>query len=203
VEAGVSSIEWGVRLVHTPETGKQRVQEYYLDDQEAAAREYQDLLEMNAERWEVQFGFRTTEVKAGAFTEYKALRSEPAQPEEDPEVLADILSLVGGVMIPAEVISTWTVTERARAARWAAAEHLHASDNEDVQRVPEPGFVKRAAEICASPAMAQLAVENWTAWLAGVQESAEGAGPRTTEAVSIARDAITGLLVLLKDRQPS
>jgi hypothetical protein len=200
VEAGVSSIEWGVRSRSRRIGGQWH--EYYFASQEEARAEYSHLL-VNLDNWDIEFGYRTAKVEAGPFTRYKAPASGSAQPEEDPEVLADILSLVGGVMIPAEVIAVWTPADRKLAAKWAAAEHLHASDNEDVQRIPEPGFVKRAAEICASPAMAQLAVENWTSWLAGVQESAGGAGPRTTGAIGIARDAITGLLVLLKDRQPS
>jgi hypothetical protein len=194
VEAGVSSIEWGVRT-RSRRPGRQW-REYYLADQEEARAEYSHLLE-NLENWDIELGYRTAEVKPGPFTVYRAPRSEPAQPEEDPEVLADILSLVGGVMIPAGVISTWTPAQRDMAARWAAAEHLHASDNEDVTRVPEPEFVKRAAEICASPAMAQLAVEAWV-------HRGDDPDLTTVRAVlELARDAITGLLVLLKDRQPS
>jgi len=128
---------------------------------------------------------------------------EAEKTETIPEVLADILSLVAGVMIPAEVIATWTTQEREQAAKWAAAEHLHASDN-DVRRIPQPLFVARAADICASPAMAQIAVESWVMAKEKLESSgaacAEDLLEDTEPLVQAAQDAITGLLVLLKSQ---
>jgi hypothetical protein len=204
----VTSIEWGIRQRHLP-TGN--VQEYYLDDQEEAADEYSQMADLNQERWEVTFGYRVRAAEAGPFTEYTVppLGHVPAEDGEvTPEVLADIISLASGTMIPAEVIATWTVAERELATRWASAEHLHASDHHAVKRLPEPGFVTRAAELTSSPALAQLAVESWVQYLEMLHQSEpgfrsaehlNGAG----EAAEAGRDAITGLLVLLRERQAS
>ena len=122
---------------------------------------------------------------------------ETEETETRPEVLADILSLVAGVMIPAEVIATWTTAERKDACEWAAAEHLHASDNDDVQRVPQPLFVHRAAEVCGNPAMAQIAVESWLTCKEMVRSPGLLEDPAES-AIAGAQMAITGLLVLLK-----
>lgn len=124
--------------------------------------------------------------------------------ETTPEVLRDLIAVAAGVMIPGPVIATWTPAERREAEEWAASEHLRASDNAGVKVPPQPGFVARAVEMAGNPAVAQLAVESWTWYLEALQaaepgvRSAEflnGAG----EASEAARDAITGLLVLLKD----
>jgi hypothetical protein len=123
---------------------------------------------------------------------------EAEEAETSPEVLADILSLVTNVMIPAGVIATWTVREREQAVKWAAAEHLSASDNDDVKRAPQPPFVARAAELAASPALAQLAVEAWTQY----REQGEFSSG-WEDVYEMAQGAVTGLLVLLGGRQPS
>lgn len=125
------------------------------------------------------------------------MTAEAEEAETSPEVLADILSLTTSVMIPAGVIATWTRAERERAVEWAAAEHLEASDNDEVKRVPQPGFVKRATEIARSPVMAQLAVEAWTQYRERGEFSSGWA-----DVYNVAQDAVTGLLVLLGDRQP-
>jgi hypothetical protein len=117
-----------------------------------------------------------------------------AESETRPEVLADLLILAGGTVIPARVIATWTPQEREEAVAWAAAEHLSASDN-PVVRPPQPPFVLRAAEICASPALAQLAVEAWTAHREVLRYAAAAGEDGATE--RFAQDAVTGLLVLL------
>jgi hypothetical protein len=204
----VTSIEWGIRQRHLP-TGN--VQEYYLGDQEEAADEYAHMADLNPERWEITFGYRTQAAEAGPFTEYRAPQGghlPGGDGELAPEVIADIVCLASGVMIPPQVIATWTPAERELAVQWASAEHLHASDHHAVKRIPEPGFVTRAAEICASPAMAQLAVESWVQYLEMLHQSEpgfrsaehlNGAG----EAAEAGREAITGLLVLLRERQPS
>lgn len=118
------------------------------------------------------------------------------QREQDgPEVVADILCLATGVMIPAGVIATWTPREREAAAAWAAAEHLHASDN-PVRRLPQPGFVLDAALACASVASAQLAVEGWAHYLTGLEERQGDVSH--DQAVRAARRAIAGLVTLLE-----
>lgn len=57
-----------------------------------------------------------------------------------PDVVRDLLSLVG-VTLPPGVIKGWDEAARREAAEWAAAEHLHASDNDDVARLPKPAHV--------------------------------------------------------------
>ncbi len=44
--------------------------------------------------------------------------------------------------IPLNVIETWTAAQRGQAFRWAVREHLNASDNEDVERISMPEFLK-------------------------------------------------------------
>ena len=55
------------------------------------------------------------------------------------DILRDILLLVGLSFTPEE-IATWTPEQRQQAERWAAAEHLYASDN-PVKRLPRPSFL--------------------------------------------------------------
>jgi len=57
-------------------------------------------------------------------------------PGDDPAVVRDLL-LVAGDDVPLEVISGWSSGQRTEVADWAAAEHLHASDN-DVMRLRRP-----------------------------------------------------------------
>lgn len=204
----MTSIEWGIRQRHLP---TRSVHEYYLDDQEEAADEYASMADLNPKRWEIAFGYRTRAAEPGPFTEYRApqgARLPGGDGELTPEVIADIVCLASGTVIPAQVIATWTPAERELAVQWASAEHLSASDNEDVKRIPEPGFVTRTAEICASPAMAQLAVESWVQYLEVLHQSEPGIRSAehlngAGEAAEAAREAITGLLVLLRERQPS
>ena len=58
------------------------------------------------------------------------------------EVLRDLLSLVLGRVPTLEVIQTWTPEQKAAAEKWAALEHLIASDNDDLEPVPMPEFLK-------------------------------------------------------------
>jgi hypothetical protein len=79
----------------------------------------------------------------------------PQEPADDPDDLAasvadvapgllrDIL-LVVGEDVPADVIAGWTGGQRHDVARYAAAEHLHASDNDDVRRLPRPAVLDGA-----------------------------------------------------------
>lgn len=116
--------------------------------------------------------------------------------EATPETLAYIIGLAGTV-IPAEVIATWTQAERDDALAWAAAERLSASDNEGVERVPQPLFVHRAAEVCASPAMAQVAVDSWITCKEMVRVPGLTGDPAES-AIAGAQMAITGLIVLIR-----
>lgn len=127
------------------------------------------------------------------------MTAEAEEEETSLEVLADILSLAVSVTIPAAVLATWTARERDQALEWAAAEHLSASDN-PVTRLPQPELVRRAAEICASPALAQLAVEAWTRHKEVCEEAQPVESPEWVSA-RMAQDAVTGLLVLLGDRR--
>jgi hypothetical protein len=196
----VSGTEWGIRL-HHKKYGKGR--EEYHGSQEEATAEYDELYrDLNPDRWEITLGYRTMAAEPGPFTEYRPAQEPRAvdDGEVTPEVLADIISLANGVMIPPEVVATWTPAERELALKWASAEHLHASDHHAVRRVPEPGFVTRAEELTSSPALAQLAVE---AWVRAKEELEHGWAGESLVDVRAAQDAITGLLVLLRNRQPS
>lgn len=120
-------------------------------------------------------------------------KPRPADGEDDglsPQVMSDLLSLVEETVIPPEVIATWTPAERVLAAKWAGAEYGNASDV-PVKRLPEPGFVTRAAEICGSPALAQLAVEAWTG-----RPSQFDYMDNPEKLAAMAQDALTGLIVI-------
>lgn len=201
----MSGIEWGVRQRHLP-TGT--VQEYYLEDQADAVDEYMHMADMNPDRWEITFGYRTMAAEAGEFTECTAAAGAKAKAKDGgeirPEILSDMISMTGTV-IPPEVIATWTPAEREQAGEWVAAEYAHASDHQEVQRLPEPPFVTLAAEICGNPVMAQLASEQWVITRQQAAEHPSGPVDRETHAAVIftAQAAITGLLVLLRERQPS
>lgn len=124
--------------------------------------------------------------------------AEETETETTPKVLADMISLVTGVTIPAAVIATWTPREREDAAAWASAEHLSASGNEGVQRAEQPELVSLALGLTASPALAQLAVEGW---LQAKERMESGQFPAWDEMaddlVRAAQAAVTGLIVLL------
>jgi hypothetical protein len=53
-----------------------------------------------------------------------------------------LLLLCGGHDVTEEAISGWTNEQCQQAEDWAAREHLHASDNDDVERLPMPLHVK-------------------------------------------------------------
>lgn len=114
-------------------------------------------------------------------------------------MLRDLLSLVTSVMIPAGVIASWTEQERQQAEQWAAAGHLRASDNFGVKQRPKPACVRLAEELAANPAMAQLAVEGWGAYLTQLQDSQRYIGAAEAVSIDTARRAVTGLLILLGD----
>lgn len=57
-----------------------------------------------------------------------------------PETLRDLLSLVE-VDVALETIGAWTDDQCGQAADWAAAVHVFASDNYDVEVPPKPEFL--------------------------------------------------------------
>lgn len=63
-------------------------------------------------------------------------------PVPSAEVLHDML-LLTGANIGLSVIESWTDEQRQLAGKWAALEHLSASDN-PVRRIPCPEFVEAA-----------------------------------------------------------
>lgn len=115
-----------------------------------------------------------------------------------PQALADLLSLVlDDAVIPAPVIATWTPRDRDDAERWAAAEHLRASDH-PVRTSAAPDLVTRTAGICGSRALAQLAVEEWMQAKEQMEEGAFDSWDEMADVLARAgQDAVTGLLVLL------
>lgn len=52
-----------------------------------------------------------------------------------------LLYLCGGHSVPASAVAAWSDAECQAAEDWAMREHLHASDNDDVERVPMPACV--------------------------------------------------------------
>lgn len=126
------------------------------------------------------------------------MQGKREETELTPQVVADLVAVAAGVMIPAGVTATWTAAEREEAAAWAAAEHLSASGS-PVKRVPQPPFVHRTLDVVRNPAMAQAAVESWLS----CKETARVPGMLDDPVESVitgAQMAITGLLALLGER---
>lgn len=135
-----------------------------------------------------------------------AKRLEGDEVTVSPQVLADLIGTVTGMMIPAGVIATWTPRERELAAGWAGAEHLAASDNAGIERTEMPDLVALATGVAASPATAQLAAEGWMLHKERLERGEGSWGDqdeRELETQRAAEAAITGLLVLLDEKQPS
>ena len=195
-------IEWGCKyqLKKNSVTGRQGDWSYApCENRAEAEQDVRHFLEANdGATWEAGLVWHTAAVLPGEWQDYQP--GGPAAEGSDdwlaPLVLSDLLALAS-VAVPPEVVAIWTMDERQMAGEWAAAEHLHASDN-PVPRLPKPGFLARTEEICGSPAQAQLAVE---AWQARTGESTWMMNPSAV--ARMAREAITGLIVLLKDGQPA
>lgn len=70
--------------------------------------------------------------------------TKPAQPEpeweRDNDVTRDLLGLVGYDVMPA-FIESWTDEQVRHVDEWAAAQHLKASDNDDVEIPPQPSCI--------------------------------------------------------------
>jgi hypothetical protein len=72
--------------------------------------------------------------------EQAVLQEQPWVRKEERTLV--LLMLVGGHDVTPEAIAGWTDTECQQAEEWAMREHLHASDNDEVERVPMPACVK-------------------------------------------------------------
>lgn len=62
------------------------------------------------------------------------------------DVLQDMMQLAGA-KVPTTTIDAWTREQRDAAESWAAIEYLHASDHDDVERLPMPEHVRAAIEV--------------------------------------------------------
>ena len=60
----------------------------------------------------------------------------------DDERTFTMLYLCGGHEVPRDAVTAWTDQQCQQAEEWAGLEHLAASDNDDVQRVPMPSHVR-------------------------------------------------------------
>ena len=61
----------------------------------------------------------------------------------DPALVASALLLTDFEEVDEAAVAAWSDDERASAFEWAMREHLHASDNDDVERLPRPMHVRR------------------------------------------------------------
>lgn len=61
---------------------------------------------------------------------------------DDPEVTQSLLGLVMENPPSLKTVAGWTPGQRRAAEDWAGREHLSASDNEDVERVRRPEFIR-------------------------------------------------------------
>ena len=78
---------------------------------------------------------------AGLLAWHRACFEADAAPAP-PDVLHDLLLLVmDGAHPTVETIEAWTEEQRVEAERWAAHEHLIASDHRDVERLSRPAFL--------------------------------------------------------------
>jgi hypothetical protein len=91
------------------------------------------------------------------------------------EVVRDLL-LLCGVSVPVEIVAAQTPQDRLMAQRWAAAEHMSASDN-PVRRKPKPAWVSLFEVLEADPDPSATAVGRWSEHVARVED-----GQRAIEA---------------------
>lgn len=86
---------------------------------------------------------KVEEVESCAFCQHRPseeLKQTETLPD-DPEVTQSVLALVMENPPSLETITNWTFGQRRAAEDWAGREHLHASDNLDVERVRRPKFI--------------------------------------------------------------
>jgi hypothetical protein len=109
--------------------------------------------------------------------------------QEGPEVVRDLL-LLCGVAVPAEIVAAQTPADREKAARWAAAEHLHASDNLGVKRTPRPEWVRLFELLDADPGSCGTATGRWAEHTARVEGSRRRVGADESVTLALASGAI-------------
>jgi hypothetical protein len=116
--------------------------------------------------------------------------------DDKPEIVRDLL-LLCGVTVPLEIVAAQTSGARIQAARWAAGEHLRASDNFGVRRLPKPGWL-RAFELLDSDETArQTALERWAANAARMEEPGQGPCANETVTLALAEGAIMAQQLML------
>jgi hypothetical protein len=89
----------------------------------------------------------STDVDVGVVVEEGHLVIVPAPlppVHEAPLTVSMVIDLLGLASKHAthDDVEAWSAEQRAAAADWAGREHAHASDNYDVERIPEPEHVK-------------------------------------------------------------
>ncbi len=88
------------------------------------------------------------EVEACAFCQHRP-DEEKQQIEsypDDPEITQSLLGLVLENPPSLETVTGWTPGQRRAAEDWAGREHLAASDNDGVERVKCPTFIREEVE---------------------------------------------------------
>jgi hypothetical protein len=119
---------------------------------------------------------------------------EPRMKDDDrepvpPGVVRDLL-LLCGVTVPAGIVAAQTPGDRDKAARWAAAEHLHASDNFGVKRAPKPDWVRLFEVLDADPDPCGTAVGRWAGHMARADERLSVVSPDESVTLELAAGAI-------------
>jgi hypothetical protein len=104
-----------------------------------------------------------------AAQEGKAMTDDDREPVRV-EVVRDLL-LLCGVTVPVEIVAAQTPGDMDRAARWAAAVHLRASDNDDAEEVVKPQWVARYEFLAAEGGRCEEAVAAWDRHLAETEGS--------------------------------
>jgi hypothetical protein len=105
------------------------------------------------------------------------------------EVARDLL-LLCGVTVPVEIVAAQTPGDREQAARWAAAEHLHASDNFGVKRAPKPEWVRLFEVLDAEADPCGTAMGRWAEHTARLEASQRRIGSGESVILSLAEGAI-------------
>lgn len=99
----------------------------------------------------IPLGALESDVEVGIFVEddHLVIAPAPRPPEEaptTPDIVRDLLSLASKY-VTLEELASWTPAQLEHAADWAGREHLHASDNHDVERMTVPNHVRHLPDI--------------------------------------------------------
>lgn len=62
---------------------------------------------------------------------------------DDPDMVVNALLLTDFQTVDESIVRSWTPDQRNEAFQWAAREHLHAGDNDEVVRCQCPAHVER------------------------------------------------------------